>query len=365
MVMIVVMVMVIVIVRHGVPSLPRSVDHHAGWRLRATTRLAGRMKPLASAGVTFSFPWHCEATLRPMTFFPKVRPMPPSRPDGRIGRRMLGAAGLLLASGCSPAGLLNGLAPERMAGEAIAYGPLPRQKLDLYQPRPETASPPMVVFLYGGGWTEGSRAMYRFVGAALAERGCIVAIPDYRLFPEAPFPAFLQDCALATRWAFDNRVMLGADPGRLFLMGHSAGAYNAAMLALDRQWLGATRLQPARDLAGVIGIAGPYDFLPLRQDLRPIFGPAEQWPRTQPVAFADGANPPMLLLQGETDETVEPGNARRLAERIRAAGGAVETRFYDGIGHAAILGALSGALHFLAPTLRDSLAFMRLGEARV
>ncbi|RKK06069.1 alpha/beta hydrolase [Pseudoroseomonas wenyumeiae] len=286
------------------------------------------------------------------------------RVRGSIGRRVLGVAGLLLASGCSPAGLLNGLAPERMAGEAIPYGPLPRHKLDLYQPSPETASPPMVVFLYGGGWTEGSRAMYRFVGAALAERGCIVAIPDYRLYPEAGFPAFLQDCALATRWAFDNRVMLGADPTRLFLMGHSAGAYNAAMLALDRQWLGAVAMQPARDLAGVIGIAGPYDFLPLRADLRPIFGAEEQLARTQPISFADGANPPMLLLQGEADETVDPGNARRLAERIRTGGGPVETRFYSGIGHAAIAGALSGALRFVAPTLRDSLTFMRVGEAQ-
>jgi acetyl esterase/lipase len=279
-------------------------------------------------------------------------------------RQVLGLAGLLLAGGCSPAGLLNGLAPERMAGEAIPYGPLPRQKLDLYQPAPETPSPPMVVFLYGGGWTEGSRAMYRFVGAALAERGCIVAIPDYRLFPEARFPAFLQDCALALRWARDNRAMLGADPNRLFPMGHSASAYNAAMLALDRRWLGAVGMQPGRDLAGAIGIAGPYDFLPLREDLQPVFGPPEGWPATQPIAFADGANPPMLLLQGEADETVDPGNARRLAERIRARGGPVETRFYPGVGHSSIAGALSGALRFLAPTLRDSLAFMQVGASR-
>jgi acetyl esterase/lipase len=158
--------------------------------------------------------------------------------------------------------------------------------------------------------------------------------------------------------------MLGADPNRLFLMGHSAGAYNAAMLALDGQWLGAVGMRPGRDLAGAIGIAGPYDFLPLRKDLQPVFGPAEGWPATQPIAFADGTNPPMLLLQGEADETVDPGNARRLAERIRTHGGPVETRFYPGTGHSSIVGALSGALRFLAPTLRDSLAFMQMGGSR-
>lgn len=354
---------VIMVVRHGVPSLPRLADLRAGWRRGAT--MPRRMQPLASAGVTFPFPCQRKATVQAM-MLPSRSATPSSfRAGGTIGRRMLGMAGLLLASGCSPAGLLNGLAPERMAGEAIPYGELPRQKLDLYQPPPETTSPPMVVFLYGGGWTEGSRAMYRFVGAALAERGCIVVIPDYRLYPEVAFPTFLQDCARATRWAFDNREMLGADPARLFLMGHSAGAYNAAMLALDGQWLGAVGMRPARDLAGVIGIAGPYDFLPLRADLRPIFGPEEQLPRTQPISFANGPNPPMLLLQGEADETVDPGNARRLAERIRASGGAVETHFYPGIGHAAIAGALSGTPRFMAPTLRDALAFMRADKAGV
>jgi acetyl esterase/lipase len=250
-----------------------------------------------------------------------------------------------------------------MAGEAIPYGTLPRQKLDLYQPRPETVAPPMVVFLYGGGWTEGSRALYRFVGGALAQRGCVVVVPDYRLFPEARFPDFLEDCALATRWAVDNRAMLGADPHRLFLIGHSAGAYNTAMLALDPTWLAAVGLQPRRDLAGAIGIAGPYDFLPLRDDLKPIFGAEDRLARTQPIQFADGANPPMLLLQGEADDVVNPDNARRLAERIQLRGGRVEAKFYPEVGHSGIAAALSGALRFVAPTLQDCLSFMQADQA--
>jgi acetyl esterase/lipase len=216
-----------------------------------------------------------------------------------------------------------------------------------------------VVFYYGGNWSAGSRAMYRFVGAALAVRGCIAIIPDYRLFPEVRFPDFLRDSALAARWAFDNAPALGAASGRLFLMGHSAGAYNAAMLALDPQWLEAVGMRPARDLAGVIGIAGPYDFLPLQdEDLKVTFGPPEQLSQTQPINFVDGQNPPMLLLQGDSDTTVQPGNTRRLAERIRQRGGRVETRFYAGVGHEAIAGALSGSLTFLAPTLKDSLNFV-------
>lgn len=277
------------------------------------------------------------------------------------GRRAMASAGLMLAAACSPVRLLNGLAPERLAGEHISYGPLPRQKLDLYQPRPEVTAPPMVVFFYGGSWSSGERAMYRFVGASLAERGCIVVIPDYRLFPEARFPTFLEDCARATRWAFDQRATLHADPQRFFLMGHSAGAYNAVMLGLDPQWLGAVGMQPSRDLAGVIGISGPYDFLPLRDPaLQQTFGPEDQLSRTQPVNFVDGRNPPMLLLQGEADDTVGPRNTRSLAARIRERGGRVEERFYPGVGHATIAGALARPIRFLAPTLDDVLAFVSM-----
>jgi len=295
-------------------------------------------------------------------------PRPARRPDAPAGwsggRRVLGAAGLLLAAACSPVRVLNGLAPERLAGEAIAYGPLPRQKLDLYQPRPDVASPPVVVFFYGGNWSSGDRAMYRFVGASLAERGCIVVIPDYRLFPEVRFPDFLEDCAKATRWAFDQRTALHADPGRLFLMGHSAGAYNAVMLGLDPRWLDPVGMRPQRDLAGVIGIAGPYDFLPLRDaELQQIFGPEEQLARTQPINFVDGQAPPMLLLQGDADSTVGPRNTRNLAARIRERGGRVEERIYPGVGHATIAGALAGPVRFLAPTLDDSLAFMGVAKA--
>lgn len=285
-------------------------------------------------------------------------PPSPAAPRG-AGRRALGMAGLLLAAACSPVRVLNGLAPERLAGEGIAYGPLPRQKLDLYQPPPEVVSPPMVVFFYGGNWSSGDRAMYRFAAASLAARGCIVVVPDYRLFPEVRFPTFLEDCAKATRWAFDQRSTLQADPKRFFLMGHSAGAYNAVMLGLDPQWLGAVGMQPRRDLAGVIGISGPYNFLPLTDEaLKQTFGPEAELARTQPINFVDGTNPPLLLLQGESDSTVGPHNSRDLAARIREHGGSVAERYYPGVGHATIVGALARPVRFLAPTLEDSLRFM-------
>jgi acetyl esterase/lipase len=277
----------------------------------------------------------------------------------RLRRRAvlsLGAA--LTAFGCSPVQILNGLAPSRLVADGVAYGEDPRQKLDIYRPSGADGPFPVVVFLYGGGWNSGDRAMYRFVGGALAENGLVTVIPDYRLFPEVRFPSFLQDNAAALRWTRDHIGKYGGRSGSFFLMGHSAGAYNAAMLGLDPAWLTQVGMYRS-DLRGVIGLAGPYDFLPLRSDeLRAIFGPPEQLPQTQPINFVDGEAPPMLLLAGARDTTVDPANSIRLAARIRQAGGVVEQKIYPGIDHEEIVGSLGVPLRFLAPTLKDCLTFM-------
>ena len=277
---------------------------------------------------------------------------------GGIGRRALGGASLLLASGCSPAAVLNDLAPERLVARDIRYAPGNRHRLDIYAPA-EAARAPVVLFLYGGNWDSGNRAMYRFVGGALASSGIVTVIPDYRLYPSVRYPDFLQDCAAALRWTRDNIARHGGAPDRLFVMGHSAGAYNAAMLALDPRFLAAVGMQPKRDLSGGIGLAGPYDFLPLHDpELEAIFAPAGDLVTTQPITYADGDNPPMLLLAGQDDTTVRPGNTLRLADRIRGRGGFVEDRIYPGIDHIEIIGAIAAPLRFLAPTLRDCRAFI-------
>ena len=262
----------------------------------------------------------------------------------------------LAATACSPVKILNTLAPSRLVAEGVAYGPGERHSLDVYAP--EGNGPfPVLVFLYGGGWDSGTRSIYRFLGGAFASRGLLTVIPDYRLYPEVRFPAFVQDCAAAVRWTRDNIGRYGGAPGPLFLMGHSAGAYNAAMIGLNEKFLGQVGMARS-DLRGVIGVSGPYDFVPDTDELRDIFGPPEQYPRTQPINFVDGHQPPMLLLTGTADTTVKPGNTTRLAARIREKGGAVEERYYKGIDHVEIIGAVGTPLRFLAPTLRDSLLFM-------
>jgi acetyl esterase/lipase len=275
-------------------------------------------------------------------------------------------AGLL--SACSPTTIVNSLVPRSgyQVEKDVAYGPEERQRLDVYRPTAPGKSLPVVVFFYGGNWESGDKSMYLFAGEALASRGFIAVIADYRLYPQVRFPAFLEDAARAVAWTSAHVDELGGDRRRLYLMGHSAGAYIAAMLTLDYRWLDADGLDPRRAIAGTVGLAGPYDFLPLRSaTLKAIFGPEAQWPATQPINYVRGDAPPMLLATGTDDTTVGPYNSENLAERIRSEGGRVSERYYKGVGHAPLVGALAWPLRFTAPVLADAVQFMNGGAARL
>lgn len=261
--------------------------------------------------------------------------------------------------GFSAADLLNLWTP---AGrfrrhDSLAYGNTPRQQLDVYRPRRGERAP-MVVFFYGGSWQNGARDLYAFLGASLAAQGIVTVVPDYTLYPQARFPGFLEDAARAVAFARAHAADWGGDADRLVLMGHSAGAHIAAMLAFDRQWLAASALDAHRDLAGMIGLAGPYDFLPIESHaLQTIFGGPRRT-ETQPISFVSGREAPALLITARRDTLVEPGNSKRFAARIREMGGRVEERSYGRVNHFTLIGAFAPGLRFLAPVLRDVDAFV-------
>ena len=269
---------------------------------------------------------------------------------------------LLLVAWSSPAAILNAWAArgDYKVSREIAYAPGSRKALDVYAPAvigEKRAS--IVLFLYGGGWEDGDKSTYLFVGAALAARGFVTIIPNYRVYPEVRFPAFVEDAALAMRWARDHASEFGGDPDRMVLMGHSAGAHIAAMLTFDRQWLADVGLDPRRHLKAMVGLAGPYDFLPLHSDtLKAIFGPENRLAASQPINFVDGAAPRVFLATGRADDTVDPGNTTRLADRIRTKGGVAIVKIYDHVGHATLIGAFAGPLRPLAPVLRDATRFL-------
>jgi len=229
--------------------------------------------------------------------------------------------------------------------------------LDAYSPT-DAHDAPIVVFFYGGSWSEGKRHWYRYVGDALADKGVVVLIPDYRKYPDVHFPAFMHDAARAVAWARDHAGEFGGDPRHIFLMGHSAGGQIAALLACDKRYLADVGMKP-RDLAGMIGVAGAYAFLPFVDDEPEIFGDdAKGRYDSQPINFVDGDEPPMLLLQGTDDDEVPPNNAEAMAERAQAMDGTATLKLYPDVGHNAILLAIARGRHASVPTLADTLAFI-------
>lgn len=280
--------------------------------------------------------------------------------------------GLLTA--CSALDVLNATVPSDTYRNFanLPYGEHPRQRLDVYMPSQLLADralaaggAPLVVFFYGGSWSSGDRADYRFVGEALASQGVAVVVADYRLSPEVRYPVFLQDSALATRWAFDNAQKYGANPTRIFVMGHSAGAYNAAMLALDKRWLSGVDSSPDK-LAGWIGLAGPYDFLPIGDRKTQV---AFEWPGTPPdsqaLFHASSASPPALLLAPVNDSLV---NTQRstvgMAQSLRSSGVRVESELYDTVNHVTIVATMASVLSGRAPVLERVTAFVQANPVK-
>jgi acetyl esterase/lipase len=242
----------------------------------------------------------------------------------------------------------------------IAYAEGDRHSLDVYLPAKTDKPAPVVVFFYGGSWDQGDKEIYRFIGAALATRGFVAVIPDYRLYPEVKFPGFLEDAAKAVGFAHSHAAEFGGDPHQVFLMGHSAGAHIAAMLTFDPQWLAAVNLDPDHDIRALIGLAGPYDFLPLHSDtLKDIFGPPDRLAATQPINFVKASAPPVFLGAAVEDSFVKPKNTKALAERIVQKGGPEPiVKFYPHVNHLTLIGAFSLPLRWLAPVLYDVSVFI-------
>ena len=283
-----------------------------------------------------------------------------------IARRVAALIALATLAGCSPLAALNAFVPsDDYTLSTATYGDDPRQQLDIFRPLPAMGPAPVVVFFYGGSWREGDRADYRFVGEALASRGVVAVVADYRLYPQVRYPQFVRDSASAVAWTLREIGRYGGDPTRVYVMGHSAGAYNAAMVALDPRWLSAAGASPAM-LAGWIGLAGPYDFLPITgTDIKPVFDFPDTPADSQPIAHATAQSPPALLLAAAHDGVVNPQrNTAQLAVKLRDTGGRVSSRVFDGVNHVTLIGAMATPLRSLAPVLDAIAEFVRAPSGR-
>lgn len=278
-----------------------------------------------------------------------------------LGVLAAGALGLVVIDrfGASILNMLSSNGSYALA-PAIAYGEHERQVLDVYRPARTAEPAPVLLFFYGGGWTDGDRRDYEFVASSFTREGYVVVLPDYRVHPEVTFPAFAEDAAAAAAWTQEHVADHGGDPERIFVAGHSAGAHLGALLVLWPDLMEGAGGDPA-GFAGFVGLAGPYDFLPLDEasELERIF-PEPGRAESQPVHHVDAneALPPVLLVHGSDDERVWPRNSRRLAAALERRGANVTLVTYDGIGHARLAASLAAPLDFLASTRADVLDWL-------
>ena len=306
---------------------------------------------------------------------PAVSPMLVDEHPGMTRRTLLASLGGLAVTACSKAAFFAVNVPAVFGAYTrhadIAYGDMPQQRLDVYVPqgpagRPGVEGPqgvggarlPVVVFWYGGRWSEGDKQDYRFVGAALASLGCVAVLPNYRHYSEVKLPGFMADAAQAGHWAAAHAGEFGGDAGRLYTMGHSAGAHMAALVTLDTRYFRANGAAVPK-IAGLIGLSGPYDFLPITDlDLQDMFGPPDRYPLSQPIDFVRPDAPRALLIHGLADDSVWPKNTRNLASALGALGVPVTLKLYPRARHADTVAALSLPVRYRAPTLADIAAFI-------
>jgi acetyl esterase/lipase len=243
--------------------------------------------------------------------------------------------------------------------QGIAYGTDARQKLDIYVPDHLKNPSCTILFFYGGRWTTGERKLYRFVGQAFASKGCVTAIADYRVYPHVRYPVFLEDNARAFVWLHAHAKEYGGDPNRIFVAGHSAGAYNAVMLAVNPVYIKHAGGNPSW-IKGVIGVSGPYDFLPFDSaDVVDIFSPEKNDALTQPIHYVHAGLPPMLLVTGAVDSQVKPKNTINMAAKLRQFNDPVTVHIYPDAHHESIILSLLNGFRGKTPLLHDIDAFIQ------
>jgi acetyl esterase/lipase len=263
--------------------------------------------------------------------------------------------------------LVNNLTPgdgaARLAVRGQIFSPDHRLALNIWRPAPtasvDDGKRPVILFAYGGSWRSGARDDYDFAGRAFAAQGFVTVVSDYRLFPGVTFPGFVEDVAAATAWTHDNIARFGGDPERIVLVGHSAGGYNIAMVALDPQWLGRHGKRPGI-IKGFVPIAAPIDFYPFDSDsTRDAFGSYHRPQATQPLNFVRNGAPPALILTGLRDTTVRPRNSKLLSAALNAEGNQATLKTYAAMDHYDIIMALSKPFRSKGPVLGDISAFAR------
>lgn len=245
----------------------------------------------------------------------------------------------------------------------LAYGTDPRQSLDIYQPEDHTLKAqhpkglPVVIFIYGGSWQSGDKEGYGFAGRSLAQAGYLTAVIDYRLVPKNIYPDFVEDSVSAIAWVYQHASQYGGDPNMIFVLGHSAGAFNAVTAVDDDRFWHKSNV-PDGAIKGVIGLAGPYSYDFRQFDSRVAF-PTNMLPEDiMPDSHVRPNSPPHYLLVAEKDTLVGIKNLMKMKRGLERANVPVRTAVIPKVNHYTMIVALATPGRWLGPTRQMVLDYL-------
>jgi len=270
-------------------------------------------------------------------------------------------AAMFLFAACAPVKFLNTITPSGSykLAKNVAYGDGARQKLDIYQPNEPRIGGAVVIYVYGGSWDTGNKNMYKFVGEAFASGGYTTIIPDYRLYPAAHYPDFINDTASAIAYTakrYPDKAVV--------VIGHSAGAYNAMMTTVDPKYLRSQGLDICETIAGMVGLAGPYGAFPLKEEPYITIFPNRHTGTDAPAQMTLGPTPPVFMAIGDKDTTVSDLHSTVLQKNIRARGGLADYKVYPGLNHTDIVKVLSRYFDDDSELKGDILSFIVTNSAK-
>jgi acetyl esterase/lipase len=214
-----------------------------------------------------------------------------------------------------------------------------KDRLDLYIPKGVTNAP-VIFSIHGGALSQGDRTEELFVGQRFAAAGYLTVVVSYRLSPQVSHPAHIQDVAAAFAWVKRNIRQHAGDPNRIIVIGHSAGAYLAALLASDSRYLAAHKLSP-NDIKGIVPVSGFFwvekpGVAPDRP--KDVWGnDPKVWMEASPPRYLRADLPPVLLIYTDGDEDWRRKQNDDMAAAYRSAGHKdVTVRRIDGRTHMSV-----------------------------
>lgn len=244
----------------------------------------------------------------------------------------------------------------------IAYGENLKHSLDVVSSENCIGSP-ILLFVHGGSWRWGQKDYHRAIGKQFARNGVVFVSINYRLYPEVRFPEFPRDLARAIFWVRQNVERFGGNKKKIFLIGHSAGAHNACLVAMDEKYLNEFGGN-LNWIKGVIPMACPFEFDPTKEFLyRDLFPNEKDINTLMPMGIEiKNKLPPFFIMHGKFDPILPENQVYEFAEKIKDFGGEAEVRIYSSHGHFSLVRRTTSWHIWPFPLLKDILNFIRSNE---